>query len=87
MGPNVGRRTGQRLHTDLLAAVQLPDGTHHHMHGVKHQGSRQLGGGRWGGGQRRGTGGKDGVQPREARSSVVFTPKPSDIALSRNVKS
>lgn len=39
VGPNVGRRTGQRLHADLLAAVQLPDGTHHHMHGVKHQGS------------------------------------------------
>lgn len=40
VGPNVGRRTGQRLHADLLAAVQLPDGAHHHMHGVKHQGSR-----------------------------------------------
>lgn len=50
MGPNVGRRTGQWLHTDLLAAVQLPDGAHHHMHGIKHQGSRQLSGGQgWGG--------------------------------------
>ena len=39
VGPNVGRRTGQRLHTDLLAAVQLPDGAHHHVHGVEHQGS------------------------------------------------
>lgn len=44
MGPNVGRRTGQWLHTDLLAAVQLSDGAHHHMHSIKHQGSRQL---RW----------------------------------------
>lgn len=42
VGPNVGRRTGQRLHADLLAAVQLPDGAHYHMHGVKHQGRRQL---------------------------------------------
>lgn len=49
VGPNVGRRTGQWLHADLLAAVQLPDGTHHHVHGVKHQGCRQLGGGRGGG--------------------------------------
>lgn len=45
MGPNVGRRTGQRLHAYLLAAVQLPHGAHHHVHGVKHQGRRQLG---WG---------------------------------------
>lgn len=42
MGPNVCRCTGQWLHTDLLAAVQLPDGTHHYVHGIKHQGSRQL---------------------------------------------
>lgn len=54
MGPNVGRCTGQRLHADLLAAVQLPDSAYHHVHGIKHQGSRQLGRGqRWGGAGKR----------------------------------
>lgn len=32
----------ERLHADLLTAVQLPHGAHHHVNGVKHQGRRQL---------------------------------------------
>lgn len=32
----------QWLHANLLTAVQLPHGAHHHMDRIEHQGRRQL---------------------------------------------
>lgn len=53
--PDLGRAAGQRLHADLLAAVELLHGGDHGVDSVKQQGRGQLGGGgRRAGGQRRG---------------------------------
>lgn len=38
MLPDLGRATGQGLHTNLLAAVQLLHCCHHSIDGVKQQG-------------------------------------------------
>lgn len=43
MLPDLGRATGQRLHADLLAAVQLLHGAHHGVHSIEQQGRGELG--------------------------------------------
>lgn len=42
MLPDERGGAAQRLHADLLTAVQLSHGAHHHMNRVEHQGRRQL---------------------------------------------
>ena len=49
MLPDLGRPTGQGLHTNLLAPVQLLHGSHHSIHSIEQQGRREL----WGKGRKK----------------------------------
>ena len=40
--PDLWRSAAQRLHADLLAAVEFAHGAHHHVHRVEHQRRREL---------------------------------------------
>lgn len=64
MLPDLGRPTGQGLHTDLLAPVQLLHSSHHGIHSIEKQGGREL----WGKGRKKNGGRRTKIKPPTAPS-------------------